>query len=60
MFGNSICPPLVAVLATVLLQRVGNGRSEAGQSAALHLALGAVAPHRRPQILASLHHSWRC
>lgn len=59
MFGNSVCPPLVAVLATALLQRVGDQTCEAGQSAALHLALGAVAPQRRPQILASLHHSWR-
>ncbi|CAJ1447021.1 unnamed protein product [Effrenium voratum] len=56
MLGNSVSPPLVAVLASAL--RISSGAAE-GQSAALRLALGAVAPHRRPRLLRALHPSWQ-
>lgn len=52
MLGNSVCPPLVAVLAGGLL-----GLS--GQGAGLKLALEAMAPQERERVRKALHPSWR-
>lgn len=57
MFGNSVSPPLVAALSDALLQPLG--LPIRGQSAALRLALGAVAPQRRQRLRQELHGSWQ-
>ena len=57
MFGNSVSPPLVAALSDVVLEPLGLGGR--GDSAALRLALGAVAPLRRQQLRQGLHGSWQ-
>ena len=57
MFGNAVSPPLVAALSDVVLEPLGLGGR--GSSAALRLALGAVAPLRRQQLRQGLHGSWR-
>ena len=64
MFGNSVCPPLVAALAGAMLDHAawgGKGKawSELGRSAALGLALGSLAPGPRQELQKALHASWR-
>eukprot|EP00439_Symbiodinium_sp_Y106_P076859 s2025_g15.t3 len=64
MFGNSVCPPLVATLASAMLDHASWGKegatrwSQLGRSAALNLALSSVAPGPRQEIQKALHASW--
>mmetsp|Transcript_5776 Transcript_5776/g.10337 ORF Transcript_5776/g.10337 Transcript_5776/m.10337 type:complete len:507 (-) Transcript_5776:46-1566(-) len=60
MFGNSVCPPLVAVLAGAMLGHVRGHAIEPdlGRSVALRLALEALAPESCQRLRPHLDPSW--
>eukprot|EP00913_Durusdinium_trenchii_P000970 g896.t2 len=63
MFGNSVSPPLVALLASAILEHLTSSPqkvtwNQLGESVALRLALEAVAPERQAKVKQMLHSSW--
>ena len=59
MFGNSVSPPVVAALGGAILEPFGRSSTEEGLSAALRLALGALAPRGCQRLQQHLHESWK-
>mmetsp|Transcript_153662 Transcript_153662/g.492569 ORF Transcript_153662/g.492569 Transcript_153662/m.492569 type:complete len:432 (+) Transcript_153662:82-1377(+) len=64
MFGNAVCPPMIAAVAGAVLAHCPSMSSDrdwvaAGRSAAIQLALRALPPQHREKILGRLHPSFR-